>query len=38
MFFCENRWIGSDFGLIFQNRSKPNQTAYIFFNTYLNFY
>jgi hypothetical protein len=26
---------GSDFGLTFQNRSKPNQTANIYFNTYL---
>jgi hypothetical protein len=26
MFFCKNRWIGSDFELIFQNRSKPNPT------------
>jgi hypothetical protein len=23
MFFCKNNWVGSDFGLIFQNRTKP---------------
>jgi hypothetical protein len=31
MFFCENHRFGWDFELIFQNRSKPNKTAYIYF-------
>jgi hypothetical protein len=36
--FCENRRFGLDFRLIFQNRSKLNQTTCIYFNTYLTFY